>query len=471
MASAHPSIGMELEVTCPICMDFLTHPMVLDCGHSFCQGCITSYCDKKKAQGDLECPVCKFKFQKGNFHPNWQLASLVDKIKLMPLSSGKGDVCWKHKEKLHLFCQEDAKMVCMLCERSPEHQGHTVLLLEKAAQQYEDKIFNCLETLRTEREKIREYVVDVQDESREMLKKTELERQNRMAEFKTLHQLLKEQENDLLAQIEEVEKEIARRRDDHLAKLSEELSSLESLIREMEETCQQPVNELLRDAKGTLQRYEKKETFEKPEAFPSDLLWKLSDSCDYLFLDSAMKQLKDTLAWAFPKRRATVTLDPATASPRLVLSADRKSIRWQSAAGDLFKDPQKHCGFVLGREGFIGGCHFWEVSLGSEDSWAVGVARRPVMGRVTLTPEEGIWAVGRWKGQYKAFIKDTDCPLTLRGEPYLLRICLNYNGGRVAFLDAKRAALLYEFSGAFFCGETLYPFFAVYGKGCLGVFP
>ena len=65
------------------------------------------------------------------------------------------------------------------------------------------------------------------------------------AAFRKLHQILEEQEKLLLAQLEEVEKEIARKRDEHLARLSRELSSLGGLIREMEEKHQQPPGELL----------------------------------------------------------------------------------------------------------------------------------------------------------------------------------------------------------------------------------
>ncbi|XP_060094681.1 zinc finger protein RFP-like [Heteronotia binoei] len=469
MASAPPSIDVEKEVTCPICLEWLTDPVVLGCGHSFCRGCITSYCEAWERLGDLQCPVCKFKFQKGDFRTNWQLAILVEKMKLLPLSPGNKSHCLRHKKKLHLFCREDEKLLCFLCERSPEHQGHTVLLLEDAAQQQKDKIFSCLETLNNERKKIPIYTEKAKDESRRLLKITELARQEAVAGFRTLHQLLKEQEKRLLTWIEEVEKEVARKMDTYLATLSKELSSLENLIWEMEKKQQQEANELLQDVRSTLQKYEKKETFVNPKAFPPELKWKLWDCCDSSFLGNTMKQLKDSLARPLLKQKAMVTLDPASASSHVVLSGDWKSMKRQSTAEDLSEDPEKHYDFVLGRERFTSGCHFWEVVVGSEDGWAVGVARKSVRGRVSLTPEEGIWAVGRWKGQYKAFIKGKDPPLPLRWEQNCIRVHLNYAGGRVAFFDADRAALLYEFSGASFCGEPLHPFFAVYGDGYLWI--
>nr|XP_034959191.1 tripartite motif-containing protein 15-like [Zootoca vivipara] len=75
-----------------------------------------------------------------------------------------------------------------------------------------------------------------------------------VAEFRQLRQFLEEQEKRILAQMSEVEKEIAKKREDHLARLSRELSSLESLIQEMEEKLQEPASELLQDIGSFLQR-------------------------------------------------------------------------------------------------------------------------------------------------------------------------------------------------------------------------
>lgn len=44
---------------------------------------------------------------------------------------------------------------------------------------------------------------------------------------------------------------------------------------------------------------------------------------------------------------------------------------------------------MLGREGFTAGRHFWEVTVGGEGDWAVGVARKSVRrkGEFGLSPE------------------------------------------------------------------------------------
>ena len=65
-------------------------------------------------------------------------------------------------------------------------------------------------------------------------------------EFGQLHQFLEEQEKLLMAQMEEVKKEIARKREEHLVRLSEKLSSLEGFMREMEAKRQEPSSDFLK---------------------------------------------------------------------------------------------------------------------------------------------------------------------------------------------------------------------------------
>ncbi|XP_060094091.1 zinc finger protein RFP-like [Heteronotia binoei] len=489
MATGGPVQELSEELTCPICREYFKDPVILtECDHSFCRACLTR--SWGEAAVKVSCPVCKQTVQPRHLPANRQLAKFVEIAKKINLQRGEAEerICEKHREPLKLFCQTDEILVCMVCDRSKEHKDHEKIPAEEAAQEYKDKIFNCLKTLRTEKDKILVYLADAENESQEMLKIMESERQKTVAEFRTLHQVLEEQENRLLAQIEEVEREVARKRDDHLAKLSEELSSLESLIREMEGKHQQPQSEILQDVKSSLQRYKEKEIFKNPVAFSSDLKIRLQGCCGIgSFLGSIMKECKDTLVSELRMQKANVTLDPATTNVtldpirrmvpaltrNLIVSEDRRSVKCEAL---LEEEEEEICSFLLGCEGFTAGCHFWEVNVGSEAKWAVGVARKLLTGSLILTreegirDEEGIWAVGNIN-QYKAFRKGFYTLLNLSGDLKRIRVSLNYDEGQVAFFDADRAALLCRFSGASFSGETLHPFFAVYGNGCIRLCP
>ncbi|XP_066471703.1 tripartite motif-containing protein 10-like [Tiliqua scincoides] len=463
---ASPSVEEELQ--CPICMEFLTGPVTLDCGHNFCRGCITNYCEIwEDLEEDLECPLCKARIKKVNFRPNWQLANVVEKIKL---NSGKEDLCVKHKESLHLFCKEDKELVCVFCERSPGHQSHTILLLDEAAKEYKDQISSRLKILRAEKENIRKCKADAEKESEDLLNQTKQKRQKTKAAFRQIHQFLEEEERSLLAQMEEVEKEIARRRDEHVVRLCREFSSLGNLIQEMEEKCQQPAREFLQDIRKTLQRSEKKEAFENPVAFPPGLSCRIREFCDVKpLLEEVMKQLKAVMT------QAKVTLDPDTAHLQLILSEDRRSVRCGDEWQDLPDYPERFdfWPFVLGHEGFTAGRHSWEVTVGGEGDWGVGVARKSVRrkGWFDVILEKGIWAVGKWGGQFNVFNSPADTRLSLKKEFKRIRVTLDCAGGQVAFSDANTGIHIYTHSGASFCGETLLPFFFVDYKAHLRLSP
>nr|XP_028576235.1 E3 ubiquitin-protein ligase TRIM7-like isoform X1 [Podarcis muralis] len=255
-----------------------------------------------------------------------------------------------------------------------------------------DQISSCLDNMRKERKKILVFKADAEKESQDLLKQMQAEREKMVAEFRRLRQFLEEKEKLLLAQMAEVEKEIAKKREEHLARLSRELSSLDSLIREMEEKLQEPASELLQDIRSFLQRSQAKENLEAPPvAFPLVLKWKIWDFCDINpFLEGVMKKLRDTVEYGLKLRKENVTLDPDTANPRLILSEDRKSVRWGEVYQDLPDNPERFDmhGYVLGCEGFTSGRHFWEVTVGREErrKWMVALKPMKRKGLFSLGP-------------------------------------------------------------------------------------
>uniref|UniRef100_A0ACB8EF82 Uncharacterized protein n=1 Tax=Sphaerodactylus townsendi TaxID=933632 RepID=A0ACB8EF82_9SAUR len=263
---------------------------------------------------------------------------------------------------------DDEALICLECVQSKEHRNHKTLPLKEASQEYKDQFHNHLEILKKERERIVGCKKNMVKESQDLLRQTTGEKQRTVYKFRQLHSFLVEQEKILLAQIKQAEKEVKKTWDQRLTELSEALSSVDSLIQEMEEKCQQPAHELLQDARSTLQRYEEKKVFENPVMFPLALKWHISEySTQNNFLEGLMKQIRDRLDFGLHLHKANVTLDPHTAHPYLILSADRKSVRRVEKAQDLPSNPERfdyYCA-VLGREGFTGGRHFWDVHMGT----------------------------------------------------------------------------------------------------------
>ncbi|XP_054831887.1 zinc finger protein RFP-like isoform X1 [Eublepharis macularius] len=305
MAAAGAAQELCEELTCSVCLDYFTDPVTIaECGHNFCQACLTLSWGESGAEAF--CPQCRGIVQQRNPKPNRQLANVVEIVKKLRLQErrveakaveGKGRTCEKHEEPLKLFCKDDQGLICVVCDRSKEHRNHDVTPVEEARQEYKDKFCDLLEVLRQERTDILAHKVNLEEESLALLEQTKSERQKAMAELRKLNEFLEEQEKLLLAQMEEVDKEIARERDEHLARLSKELSSLENLIQEMEEKIQLPASELLQDVKSTLQRYEEKEEFESPVTFSSELTRRIQSFTNInCSLENDLEQLKDALA-------------------------------------------------------------------------------------------------------------------------------------------------------------------------------
>ncbi|KAM7145806.1 zinc finger protein RFP-like [Macrochelys suwanniensis] len=484
MAAANPAKTLQDEITCPICLEYFKDPVSLDCDHSFCRACITQ-CWEGFAT-DVSCPQCRAIFPQRNLRLNRQLGNIVEAARELRLQTRREPeperLCEKHKEPLKLFCKEDEIPICLVCDRSKEHRGHTVIPAEEAAEEFKEKIQAHLQTLREEREKLLRCKVSVETRSQEYLRNTRTERRTIVSEFQQLRQFLEEQERLLLAQLEKLEKEIVTIWRENVIKLSEEISRLSELISETEGKCQKPVSEFLQDVRSNLSRCEK-EKFQQPVEISPKQDKRLSDfSQKTVALMETLRKFKDTLPSALETKRgepvgahrqANVTLDPDTAHPELILSEDWKSVRCGDTRQRLTNNSERFdiepC--VLGCEGFTSGRHCWEVEVGGGRGWAVGVAKESVgrKGGISCSPEGGIWAV-ECGGLFQALTSPAT-PLPLSRAPSRIRVCLDCDRGQVTFIDAGDEAPIFTFPPGSVPGERIRPWLRVGWRSQLRLCP
>uniref|UniRef100_A0A8C3E990 Uncharacterized protein n=1 Tax=Corvus moneduloides TaxID=1196302 RepID=A0A8C3E990_CORMO len=101
--------------------------------------------------------------------------------------------------------------------------------------------------------------------------------------------------------------------------------------------------------------------------------------------------------------KGDVTLDADTAHPRLEISADGQKVKDTGVIRQVPSNEKRFDShlFVLAKEGYTSGKHYWEVSVGRRRSWALGIARESVTrkGPLTLCPQNGFWAIGLADGR------------------------------------------------------------------------
>ncbi|XP_043384101.1 E3 ubiquitin-protein ligase TRIM39-like isoform X4 [Chelonia mydas] len=463
MAAENPLESLQEEATCPVCLEYFTDPVTLECGHNFCRACIAQCWEGPDTAAS--CPQCRETVQQRNLRPNRQLGNMVEIAKRLSFQAAKGagggGVCGKHQETLKLFCEEDQTSVCVVCHLSRAHRAHRVVPIEEAAQEYKVKLQGALGPLRKELQEALALRSKEKKKTTEWQGKVKNKREMIAGEFNKLHTLLREEEQLLLQSLEEEERETLQSLQENVTKLSRQSSSLQQLITEIEDKCQQPVTELLKDVKSTLSRSENVK-LQEPEAVSTDLknVYKISlDMREALERFGGKPQAQ--LRWRTAQLYAVdVTLDPDTAHPDLVLSEDRKRVRRGDRRQDLPDKPERFDKYpiVLGAERFAGGRRYWEVGVGDKTGWELGVCRESVSrkGKVTHTPEDGFWTVRLWDGGYEA-LTSPPTPLPVSVRPCRVGIFLDYEAGEVLFYNVTDGSRLFTFTGTF--SGTLRPYF------------
>ncbi|XP_039598731.1 E3 ubiquitin/ISG15 ligase TRIM25-like [Polypterus senegalus] len=186
MAEAQLFVSQD-EFICSVCLDTLTDPVSLHCGHSFCLKCLTDYWDQSQecscphcrhtfmlrpelkrntllnevikklkkttlssppsqnyaGPGDVECDFCtgkKFRAVKScltcpasycqtHLQPHYEVATLKHHKLVDPDRNLKEKLCEKHQKSLEIFCKTDDSCVCMMCVVTG-HNGHKMVEME-----------------------------------------------------------------------------------------------------------------------------------------------------------------------------------------------------------------------------------------------------------------------------------------------------------------------------------------------------
>ncbi|XP_051998651.1 E3 ubiquitin-protein ligase TRIM39-like [Xyrauchen texanus] len=418
-------------IQCSICLDVLTDPVTTPCGHNYCKTCLTKCWDKNR---DCRCPLCKENFPK---RPNLKINTALRELAESYRRKKTKVLCYTCAEKKVKALKSCLECQTSYCETHLEpHQKVSNLMKHKLidpvenledyiCQKHEkplelfcrdDQISVCLSC--TEEDHKTHNTVPIEDEITE--KKSQL-----ASTQMDVRQMIQDRQKNILNMKESIT-------------LSNESRTELHQVMENQKAAEKQVEELIKELEQEI----------------TELTRRNSE------LELTHHYLKMMQEYA-----VDVTLDPNTAHACLILSEDGKQVKVDFSGNnehDLPNNPERFdtCPSVLGKEGFSSGKFYFEVQVEGKTDWDLGVANGSIKrkGEIKLSPKNGFWTVGLWKGNEYQASASPSVSLSLREKPQKVGVFVDYEEGLVSFFDVDSNSHIYSFTGQSFTGN-LYPYF------------
>ncbi|XP_029932418.1 E3 ubiquitin-protein ligase TRIM39-like [Myripristis murdjan] len=518
---AFPSVFLsEEQFHCCICQDVFSEPVSIPCGHSFCSACITThwdssheincprcnrvfqgrpelcknsfakemaeqirarmqnggqtvtgksacvYCDVcvgSKMEALKSCPVCLTSYCEAHLEPHFRVATLKIHRLMEPVANLEDRICKLHQRLMELFCRSDQRCVCVLCTET-DHRCHDTVPVERESRDKKAQV----KSIEAE---VQQMIQDRLEKVEEIKQSVELSKKNSKQDiedsrtvFSTLLCSIERSQAELIEVIQKQQKAAEKRAKGLIAELEQEIINLErhrSKVAQLSDT---------EDSLHLLQTFPSLSSLPSTKDFSDKLVH--PDTCVGTvrravahveeLLQAALKQVSIREHEKMQQYAADVHLDPWTANPWLLLSEDGRQV-WDGEAEQKLLDlPQRFdtAPCVLATKGFSTGRHYWEVYVGDKTAWDLGVARQSVnrKGLVTLSPEDGYWAICLRKGSEYRACAGQAVMLCLSQRPQVVGVFVDYEDGTVSFYDAEARSHIYSFTNFHFT-ETMFPLF------------
>lgn len=448
--------AVEHLLNCSICLETFKDPVSLSCNHNYCSKCLQKFWEKNSSKN---CPLCKRKSSKDTLDVNFVLKQLADLFPGRQEAASSETVeeekvelvCSKHKDKTKMFCEDEQKTVCSVCEFS-HHQGHKVVSVQEAVRGLKEQL-KCDLTALNDKKKT---CLKVEGEYQLMMghskKQASLTERQIRTEFNNLHSFLKEEEASRVAALREEEEQKRQTVVREMEKVQRQVSSLSSSITAVEKELQKDPLEFLKSYKASQSNARDQCSQSDPQLVPGALIDMAKHLGNLSF--AVWQKMKGKV------RFSPVILDPNTANDWLYLSDDLTSVRKGETSQRFPDNPERHTKStnVLGSEGFSSGQHSWEVAVGDHPVWNLGVVKESVdrKGQCPASPKHGMWCLSNRNGKY------SNCDggdVTLKKVPERVRVFLDFDRGQVSYYDAADMTHLCTHVGTF--TEKVFPYFGV----------
>ncbi|XP_060730837.1 E3 ubiquitin-protein ligase TRIM21-like [Tachysurus vachellii] len=513
------SLLSEDQLLCSICLDVFTDPVTTPCGHNFCNSCLTQCWYKSQ---HCHCPLCKEKFTKRpELKINITLREVADHFKkksgsdkpevlcdacsgeklkalkscldccatfckihlephnhvskfkkhklINPVENLEDYICQKHERALELFCRDDQTCVCQFCTET-DHKNHNTVSIEEESRERKTQLVETQTDVQQMIQDRLKRIKEIKHSVEQSKRSTEREKADSVEVFTDMIHCIERSQAELLKVMEEMQKAAERQAEGLIKELEKEISVLKRRDTELEQLSHTEEHlHLLQIYSSMCSPLHTKNWTEISinNDMSGDTVRTALSQLKQNLIEKLTKTLNDKLKETELKRiqqyAVDVTLDPDTAHPKLILSADGKQVTHGDTRQNLPETPRKFntCPCVLGNQSFSSGRFYYEVQVRGKTDWELGVATENInrKGKITLKPQNGFWTLWlRNKNQYEA-LSVPPVPLTLREKVEVVGVFVDYEEGLVSFYDVKSKSHIYSFTGQTFT-KKLYPYFS-----------
>ncbi|XP_075266610.1 E3 ubiquitin-protein ligase TRIM63 [Xiphophorus couchianus] len=228
-----PMDSLEKQLSCPICLDMFTKPVViLPCQHNLCRGCASDLYNSRNpyhfSGGVFRCPTCRFEvvLDRHGVHGlqrNLLVENIIDIYKQQQEGKGEGEPlktqeakeprCPEHEdERINIYCVSCQRPTCSMCKVFGQHKDCEVAPLAAVYQSQKAELSNAIDALVASNGRLQALLHQMEDAGRAVQENAQRAKQGLAERFDLLYAVLEERKAVLLEQL-------GREQDDKVAAL------------------------------------------------------------------------------------------------------------------------------------------------------------------------------------------------------------------------------------------------------------